>query len=99
MKDFLLKIVGFIVSDPSLVEITEKEEEGLKIYSIIAPDEEIGKIIGRGGKVINAIRCLCRLKAIKNQERVLIKVGDQNENGSSRPIITEPDSPEEVSGL
>jgi hypothetical protein len=86
MKDFLKKLVSFIVDQPEAVEIEEKIEDGLTILTIFAPEEEVGKIIGKGGKVINALRTLCRLKSAKNQERVIIKVeAPQKENGLSRP--------------
>lgn len=74
MKDFLIKIVSAIVDSPEEIEIAETEENGLKIYTILVPEDEIGKVIGKEGKVINAIRCLARLKAIRAQERVLVKV-------------------------
>jgi len=74
MKDFLEKIVSAIVDDPKSVEIVEKPEEGLTVFTIITPGEEVGKIIGKGGRVINAIRALCRLKGGKNLERFLIRV-------------------------
>lgn len=75
MKDFLKKIVSSIVSNGVDFEIKEENTEDLKIYTIIVPPEEIGKLIGKGGKIINSIRTLCRLKAIKNQERILVKIG------------------------
>jgi len=74
VKEFLIKIISAIVNDPTQVEVIETEENGLKIYTILAPEEEVGKIIGKEGKVINAIRCLARLKALRAQERVLVKV-------------------------
>lgn len=74
MKNFLNKVVSFIVDSPEKAQIEEKVEDGLKIYTILVPEEEVGKIIGKGGKVINAIRSLARVKALKKQERVLIKV-------------------------
>ena len=74
MKDFLEKIVSAIVDDPLSVEILEKPEEGLTVLTIIAPEGEVGKIIGKGGRVINAIRALCRLKGGKNLSRFLIRV-------------------------
>jgi predicted RNA-binding protein YlqC (UPF0109 family) len=87
MKDFLKYLVSFIVTNPEEIEIQEKQEEGINIYTIVIPEEEVGKVIGKGGKVINSIRCLARIKAIKNQERVLVKV-EANQNGLSLPTTT-----------
>jgi len=74
MKDFLEKIVAAIVDDSKTVEILEKPEGELTVLTIIAPGKEVGKIIGKGGRVINAIRTLCRLKGGKNLSRFLIRV-------------------------
>lgn len=74
MKEFIKKIISAIVAEPEKAEIQEKEEEGLTIYTIFVPSEEVGKIIGKGGKVINSLRTLCRLKASKTQKRILVRV-------------------------
>ena len=74
MKDFLKKIVVTIVENPDQIEISSAEGEGATIYTVLVPEAEVGKVIGKEGKVITAIRCLARLKALKNQEKVLIKV-------------------------
>jgi predicted RNA-binding protein YlqC (UPF0109 family) len=96
MEEFLAQIVASIVEDPSTVRIEKEEADNLDIYTIFVPGEEIGKVIGKEGKVINAIRCLARLKAMKTQQRILVKVGDQGENGSSRPTMID-DSEEKAS--
>lgn len=74
MKDFLLKIVTLIVDNPENVEILEEIQESIKVYTISVPEEEMGRMIGKGGKVVNAIRCLTRLKASKNKEKVMVRV-------------------------
>lgn len=74
MIDFLKKIVSSIVENPDKFEIKNDSDNGLNIYTILVPEEEIGKIIGKEGKTINAIRCLCRLKSMNNQEKALVKV-------------------------
>ncbi len=74
MKDFLEKLVSYIVTEGVSFQVEEELSEGLIIYKILVPEEEIGKIIGKEGKVISAIRTLCRIKAAKEQKRVLIRV-------------------------
>ena len=77
MKDFLVKIVTAIVENPDQIEIVSVDSEGATLYTILVPETEVGKVIGKEGKVITAIRCLARLKAIKNQEKVLVKVEEK----------------------
>lgn len=74
VKEFIDQIVSYIVDENVPFEIKEEPAEDLTIYTIFVPEQEMGKLIGKGGKVISSIRTLCRLKAIKNQKRVLIKV-------------------------
>lgn len=74
MKNFLKKIVTAIVEEPDKVEISEVKENDQAAYTILVPENEIGRVIGKEGRVITAIRCLARLKALKKQEKILIKV-------------------------
>lgn len=78
MKDFLQKIVSVIVSDPKTIEIQEEDQDGIRLYRIMVPEEEIGRLIGKEGKVIKAIRSLCHLKMAKSGEKILIKVGNDS---------------------
>ncbi len=74
MKDFLTKLVSLIVEDPKEIEIKTEEDQGQTVYTIIIPENEVGRVIGKQGKIITAIRCLAKLKATKSQEKVFIKV-------------------------
>lgn len=74
MKDFLEKLVSYIVPEGALFKIEENLSDNLTTYTILTAEEEIGKIIGKEGKVISAIRTLCRIKASREQKRILIKV-------------------------
>ena len=56
------------------ITVAESEEEGSIILTIHAPQEEIGRIIGKGGKVINAMKQLVKIQAIKENKRVEINV-------------------------
>lgn len=70
MKDLLEFIVKGISEEADKVSVSEQKEEGLDNYTIFVAEKEIGKIIGKGGKVIKAIRTLVKLKAIKDGSRV-----------------------------
>ena len=74
MKDFIEKITSFILPDGVSFKVKEEIAGDLYSYTILVPETEIGKVIGKEGKVISAIRILGRTKASKEQKRVLIKV-------------------------
>ena len=56
-----------LVDDPDAVEITSTDtEEGALLVEISVADEDAGKVIGRQGRVIKAIRTLCRAAGSRN---------------------------------
>lgn len=73
MKDLLEYILQKTIDNKD-VTVSESEEEGSVILTIHAPQDEIGKIIGKGGKVINAMKQLVKIQAIKDNKRVEINV-------------------------
>lgn len=73
MKDFLAKIVKAIIEDDNF-QIREEEIQSEKVFTILVPDEQIGRVVGKEGKIINSIRCLCRMKAGQSQQHLQVKV-------------------------
>lgn len=73
MKDTLEYILNAII-DNKEVTVDESEEDGGVILTVHAPQDEIGRIIGKGGKVINAMKQLVKIQAIRENRRVEINV-------------------------
>jgi predicted RNA-binding protein YlqC (UPF0109 family) len=74
MKDLLEYIVKSIVAEPDAVKISEENsEEGLLIKLEVAPDDK-GRVIGRQGRVAQALRTLLRVKAAKDNIRVRLEI-------------------------
>lgn len=74
MKDTLHYIISSIVDAPDQVVIDEVEEEGITQFSIHVAPEEVGKIIGKEGKVIRAIRNIMKIPAMKANKRIHINI-------------------------
>lgn len=74
MKDTLLYIISSIVENPDKVEIKEEDNEGVMNYTVTVAKEDMGKIIGKNGKVIKAIRTIMKIPAIKNNKRIYISL-------------------------
>lgn len=74
MKDTLFYIVSSIVDNPGKVEIVESEEEDRLNFNVSVAKEDMGKIIGKNGKVIKAIRTVMKIPAIKNNKRIFISL-------------------------
>jgi predicted RNA-binding protein YlqC (UPF0109 family) len=74
MKDLVEYIVKAIVAEPDKVNITEEDsDEGLLIKLEVAPDDK-GRVIGRQGRVAQAMRTLLRVKAAKDDTRVRLEI-------------------------
>lgn len=54
--------------------VTEEDENGFIVYKVTASQDEIGKIIGKGGKTINALKNILKIRAIKEDKKIDIQV-------------------------
>lgn len=75
MKDFLLYLIQNIVSDKEAITIDEQNEMGFdNLYLSVAPND-MGKVIGKEGRIIRSIRDLVRILSIKNglRSNVILK--------------------------
>ena len=74
MKDLLEYIIKAIVSEPDAVKITEEtSDEGL-LFKLEVADDDKGRVIGRQGRVAQALRTLLRVKAAKEDTRVRLEI-------------------------
>jgi predicted RNA-binding protein YlqC (UPF0109 family) len=85
MKDTLLGIVTAIVDNSDKVEIKEEEVEGVTNFIITVAPEDMGKIIGKGGKVIRAIRTVMKIPAIKRDLRIYITLAEVPQSEVPQP--------------
>lgn len=74
MKELVEYIVKSIVAEPDKVNVTEENSDvGLLIKLEVAPEDK-GRVIGRQGRVAEAIRTLLRVKAAKADTRVRLEI-------------------------
>ncbi len=76
MKQVLETIVKNIVENPDEVTITEKEEDNKVIFEVKVAESDMGRIIGKQGKVANSIRTLMRALNSKDKKRISIEFLD-----------------------
>ncbi|MBF5050660.1 UPF0109 protein [Candidatus Clavichlamydia salmonicola] len=74
MNDFLAYIVKNLVDCPEKVNIKEVEGSHTIIYELTVAPQDIGKIIGKEGRTIKAIRSLLMSVASRNQLRVSLEI-------------------------
>jgi len=76
MKKALLYIISSIVSEGDKIEIEEKEQDGIIDFTVKVPKVDMGKVIGKNGKVIRSIRNVMKIKAIKQNKRINITLAE-----------------------
>lgn len=77
MKEFLEYLLQNIVDHPDEIRIEEDTLGDHSVqYTIFAKQEDIGKIIGREGKIIQAIRNLVKVLAVKENKQVRVEIGE-----------------------
>lgn len=74
MKTLLEFILLRLIKFPEDLKIEELEEFGYHKFLIELNEEDYGRVIGKGGKVIRAIRKLAQVRAIKEQIRIRIEL-------------------------
>ena len=73
MKEILETIVLNIVENKNNVEVLEKIEETAIVYEVKVEKEDMGKIIGKQGKVAQAIRPLIKSIGAKEKKKIVVK--------------------------
>ncbi len=76
MKDLLEFLTCALVEDPGAVEVEELEDDGDLIYEITVADDDLGRVIGKGGRVANALRSVAKAAAVKLERRVIVDILD-----------------------
>lgn len=84
MKDFVAYIVKNLVDHPEKVKINEIGGTQTLIIELSVEKSDIGKIIGKRGKTINAIRNLLMSVASRNGLRVNLEIIEEGEEGTSK---------------
>jgi len=78
MKNILNFIIGKIAENPKEIEIEEiQNENGILFLNIIAPQEQIGMLIGKSGRIIQAIRNTMKIVAVKNNLRINVGIREK----------------------
>ena len=77
MEDLLEFLARALVDNPDQVSVEGfDEDDGTIVLEIHVADEDVGKMIGRGGRTISSLRTVMRAVASRQDERVLVDVVD-----------------------
>ena len=75
MKELIEYIAKALVDDPSQVYVKEIVEARQIVYQLHVAPEDMGRVIGKGGRVANAMRTLLRVVAVRQGKRAVLEIG------------------------
>ena len=76
MKNLIEYILIHLVQHPEEVSVVESEDDRGMIYTIHVHAEDIGRVIGKGGSVIQSIRNIGKIRAVKEGIHAYINIAD-----------------------
>ena len=77
MRDLVEYLTRALVDRPDDVSVEEfEEDDGTIVFEVEVADDDVGKVIGRNGRTINALRTVIRASAVRHNRRVLVDVVD-----------------------
>ncbi len=76
MKELLLYMAKNLVDNPDAVSVTEIEDEEGKILELRVAENDMGKVIGRQGRIAKEIRTIIKTVAQRTGEKVTVEIVD-----------------------
>lgn len=74
MKDLLLIIARNLVESPDAVSVEEEQRENTLVLKLKVASEDMGKVIGKQGRIAKAIRTVVKAAAIHNDKKVVVEI-------------------------
>jgi predicted RNA-binding protein YlqC (UPF0109 family) len=74
MKELIQYVIETLVTHPDEVRITESEEGGTLVYHLHVAPDDMGKVIGRQGRIANALRTLLKAAAARQNRRAVLEI-------------------------
>lgn len=76
MEALLKAIVSGLVEDPASITVTvdEPNEEDVIVYHLHVAAEDMGRVIGKQGRIAKAIRTIMRAAAIRSNQKVAVEI-------------------------
>ena len=76
MKELLTFIAQGLVEDKDAVKVTvdEPDEEGVTVYHLSVGEQDMGRVIGKQGRIAKAIRTVMRAAAVRSKEKIIVEI-------------------------
>ncbi len=77
MKDLVLQVTKALVDHPEDVKVTRMERNNHMLLEITVNDEDVGKIIGKQGRIIKSLRTVVKACAIRDNLRITVELSNK----------------------
>ena len=76
MKELLITIASGLVENPDAVDVTvdEANDEGGIVYHLNVAEDDMGRVIGKQGRIAKAIRTVMRAAANQTREKIVVEI-------------------------
>ena len=74
MRELVEFLARSLVEDPDAVSVEEVEENGDLVLEITVADDDLGRVIGRRGRIANALRTIAKAAATRSDRRVIVEI-------------------------
>lgn len=75
MEDLLKAIASGLVERPEEVSVTSEEgENGMTVYHLHVAEADMGRVIGKQGRIAKAIRVVMRAAATRNDQKIMVEI-------------------------
>jgi predicted RNA-binding protein YlqC (UPF0109 family) len=76
VAELLTYLARQLVDDPDAVSVEELEREGTIVLQLTVAKDDVGKVIGRQGRIARALRAIVRASGARSHRRVLLEIVD-----------------------
>jgi predicted RNA-binding protein YlqC (UPF0109 family) len=77
MKDLVMQITKALVDHPDEVRVLQTERNDHVLLEITVDSEDVGKVIGKQGRIIKAIRNVVKACALRDNKKVSVELGNK----------------------
>ena len=74
VKDLIQYIAQSLVDHPEEVQVSQVERDSITVYELRVASEDMGRVIGKQGRIAKALRMITKAAAIKNGTRVHVEI-------------------------
>jgi len=74
MRELVELMVKSLVDDPDQARVNEVAGESIVVYEVSVAEDDLGKVIGKGGRIANAMRTIVKAAATKTDRKATVEI-------------------------